>query len=172
MATGKSIVGKRLAGKLKRQFADLDELIELKEKRLIAEIFAKKGEPYFRKLEKEVLRQASGKGNFIYACGGGIVIDKDNLKIMKQTGTIICLTAKPEVILKRIGSTSHRPLLDVPDPKKQIELLLKMRAPYYACADKCVDTSKISVGEVVRKIEKLVGKPQRVKAKTKTKKKR
>ena len=158
MATGKSIVGKELAGKLKRQFADLDELIELKEKRLIAEIFAKNGEPYFRKLEKEMLEQASGEDNFIYACGGGIVIDKDNLKIMKQTGTIICLTAKPEVILKRLGSTSHRPLLDVPDPKKQIGLLLKLRAPFYSQADKTIDTSRLSLAQVINRILKIITK--------------
>ncbi len=158
MATGKSIVGKELAGKLKRQFADLDQLIELKEKRLIAEIFAKNGEPYFRKLEKETLCQASREDNFIYACGGGIVIDKDNIKIMKQTGTIICLTAKPEVILKRLGRTSHRPLLVVPDPKKQIRLLLKLRAPFYAQADKIIDTSRLSVAQVVNRILKIVTK--------------
>ena len=158
MATGKSIVGKELAGKLKRQFADLDELIELKEKRLIAEIFAKNGEPYFRKLEKEMLEQASGEDNFIYACGGGIVIDKDNIKIMRQTGTIICLTAKPEVILKRLGSTSHRPLLDVPDPKKQIGLLLKLRAPFYSQADKTIDTSRLSLAQVINRILKIITK--------------
>lgn len=167
MATGKSIVGKDLAGKLKRKFADLDELIELKEKRLIAEIFAKNGEPYFRKVEKEMLQQASGEDNFIYACGGGIVIDKDNIKIMKQTGTIICLTAKPEVILKRIGSTFHRPLLDVPDPKKQIDLLLKLRAPFYAQADKIIDTSRLSVAQVVGRILKIITKSKKSKVKSK-----
>ncbi len=154
MATGKSIVGKELAGKLKRQFADLDELIELKEKRQIADIFAKNGEPYFRQVEKEILRRASAEDNFIYACGGGLVIAKENIKIMKETGTIICLTASPEVILKRLGSTSHRPLLNVPNPKKQIELLLKLRQPFYVQADLTIDTSRLSVAQVVGRIIK------------------
>ncbi len=154
MATGKTIVGKELARKLNRQFADIDELIELKQKRAISDIFAKNGEPYFRKLEKEMLKQASQEDNFIYACGGGIVMDKANIKIMKQTGKIVCLTAKPEVIVKRTGATSHRPLLNVPDPKKQIELLLKMRAPFYALADKTIDTSNLSVAQVVDEILK------------------
>lgn len=156
MATGKTIIGKELAGKLKRQFADLDELIELKEKRRICDIFTKNGEPYFRKVEKEVLRQASKKDNFIYACGGGIVMDKDNIRIMKQTGKIVCLTAKLQVILKRLGETAHRPLLNVPEPKKQIEALLKMRAPFYALADKTIDTSKLSVTQVVSKISRII----------------
>jgi shikimate kinase len=158
MATGKSIIGKELARKLKRKFADLDELIELKEKLPIPEIFSKNGEPYFRKVEKEVLQQASAENNFIYACGGGIVMDRDNIKIMKQTGTVICLTAKPEIILKRVGDTSHRPLLNVPNPKEQVELLLKMRAPFYAQADKTIDTSGLSVAQVVAKISDLAGK--------------
>ncbi len=95
---------------------------------------------------------------FVAACGGGIVIDKENIKIMKDTGIIICLSATPEVILKRTSGYQHRPLLNVGDPKKQIELLLKLRAPYYAQADKIIDTSKIPVEKVVEKIIKLISK--------------
>jgi shikimate kinase len=74
--------------------------------------------------------------------------------MMKDTGIIICLTAKPEVILKRTKD-SHRPLLRVANPRKQIELLLKLRAPYYALSDKTIDTSMLSVKEVVDKIIKI-----------------
>ncbi len=156
MATGKTVIGKELARKLKRQFSDLDDLIELRQKRRICDIFAEKGEAYFRKVEKQVLRQASKEDDFIYACGGGIVMDKDNIRIMKQTGKVVCLTAKPQVILKRVGQTSHRPLLNVSDPQKQIEALLKMRAPFYALADKTIDTSELSVAQVVSRILKLI----------------
>jgi len=158
MATGKTAVGRELAKKKKWQFVDLDELIELKEKRTISNIFAQEGEPYFRRIEKQVLKEVSKEKKFIVACGGGIVIDKDNIKVMKDTGTIICLTATPSVVLKRILGYQHRPLLNVRDPKKQIELLLKLRVPYYAQADKTIDTSKISVKEVVEKILKLIRK--------------
>lgn len=152
MGTGKSAVGKELAKKMKWQFMDLDELIELKEKQPIADIFAKKGEPYFRKLEKKVLVEVSKENNFVIACGGGIVIDPDNIETMKKTGVIICLKAAPSVILKRTSGYGHRPLLNVKDPKKQTELLLKLRAPYYAKADKTVDTSNISAKEAAGKI--------------------
>jgi len=158
MGTGKTAVGKALTKKKKLQFVDLDELIELKEKRTVSDIFAKEGEPYFRRVEKQVLKKVSKEKNFVVACGGGIVLDKDNIKIMKETGIIICLTTKPEVILKRTSGYLHRPLLNVRDPKKQIELLLKLRAPYYAQADKTIDTSKISVKEVVEKIAKVTSK--------------
>lgn len=158
MGTGKSAVGRELAKRKKWQFLDLDELIELKEKRPISEIFARNGEPYFRRLEKRTLKEVSLQKKFVVACGGGIVLDADNIRIMKETGAMICLDATPEVILGRTSRYAHRPLLNVPDPKKQIDLMLKLRAPYYAQADRVIDTSGISVKEVADKIIKLVAK--------------
>lgn len=154
MGTGKTSVGKELARKAKRQFVDLDELIELKEKLAIRDIFTKKGEPYFRKIEKKALAEVSAEKNFIVACGGGIVMDKDNIEIMKKTGPIVCLTATPDVILKRTSGYMHRPLLNVKDSKKQIELLLKLRAPYYALADRTIDTSCLSIEQAAQSIVK------------------
>jgi shikimate kinase len=154
MGTGKTVVGRELAKRKKWQFVDLDELIELKEKRTICDIFAKSGEPYFRRIEHKVLKEVSREKKFVVACGGGIVINKYNIAIMKKTGILICLTAKPGVILKRISGQTHRPLLRVADQKKQIELLLKLRAPYYALSDKTIDTSDLTTKEAVCKILK------------------
>ena len=156
MGTGKSVVGRELAKKNKCQFIDLDELIELKEKKRICDIFTKDGEPYFRRIEKKVLKEVSREKKFIVACGGGIVIDKENIQLMKKTGLIICLTATPKVIFKRVSGYKHRPKLNLAQPKKQIEFLLKLRSSYYARADKTVNTSGISVKEVVHRISKLM----------------
>jgi len=158
MGTGKTAVGSELAKKNKWRFVDLDDLIEFKEKRSIADVFAKDGEPYFRRLESQVLKEVSKEKKFVVACGGGIVINPQNIKTMKKTGIIICLTATPEMILKRTSGYTHRPLLNVKDTKKQIELLLKLRAPYYAQADSTIDTSGICVKEVTGKILKLIAK--------------
>ncbi len=158
MGTGKTSVGKELAKKKKWHFVDLDELIESREKMVISDIFAKEGEPYFRRIEKRVLKEVAAEKKFVVACGGGIVIDQENIKTMKETGMIICLTANAEAILKRTSASTHRPLLNVADPKKQIELLLKLRSPFYTRADKTIDTSKISVEEVVERILKLISK--------------
>lgn len=155
MATGKTSVGQELAKKKKWLFVDLDNLIELKEKMPITDIFSKKGEAYFRKVETEVLKKVSREKNFVVACGGGIVIKPLNIKIMKEKGKIICLTALPDVILKRASGQAHRPLLNVKDPKKQIEHLLKLRFPYYAKADKTIDTTKLSIAEIADRIAKL-----------------
>jgi len=101
MGTGKTSVGKELAKKKKWRFLDLDELIQLREKRTIADIFTKEGEPYFRRTEKQVLKEVAKEKKFVVACGGGIVINPDNIKTMKETGIIICLSASPQVILER-----------------------------------------------------------------------
>lgn len=160
MGTGKTAVGKELARQKNWRFLDLDERIELRETTAITEIFAKKGEPYFRKAESKALKEVAKEKNFVVACGGGIVIDPDNIKTMKKTGLMICLTASAGVILKRIFGHTHRPLLNVADPKKQVELLLKLRAPYYAKAHKNIDTSKLSVKEVVNRILKIARSPR------------
>jgi len=155
MGTGKTSVGRLLAKKEGWNFIDLDELIELKEQRRISDIFAKEGEPYFRKLEKKFLKQVSTQKKFVAACGGGVVLDQDNIKLMKKTGVLICLGANCEEIFKRVSSSDHRPILNVAKPKERIELLLKLRAPYYAQADKTIDTSGLTIKEVAAKIAKL-----------------
>ena len=155
MGTGKTATGRELARKMKWQFVDLDDLIEFREKKSITDIFAQKGEPYFRKAEKEALKEIAKEKKFIVACGGGIVIDRENIKIMKETGLMVCLTAKPQVILKRTQGATHRPLLNVPNPEEKIALLLKMRAPFYALAHKTIDTSRLKAEEVAKKIYRL-----------------
>ncbi|MCX5697965.1 MAG: shikimate kinase [Candidatus Omnitrophica bacterium] len=156
MGTGKTAIGRELAKKKKWQFVDLDELIELREKKLVKDIFAKQGEAYFRRIEKQALKDMAKEKKFVVSCGGGIVLDKDNIDTMKKTGKIFCLKSTPEVILKRTSGLSHRPLLNVPNPKEKIEFLLKLRAPYYALADICIDTSKSSVTQVAEKISKAL----------------
>jgi len=152
MGTGKTSVGRQVATHTTRTFIDLDENIELQEKRSIADIFAKEGEPYFRRIEKELLQEVSREDDRVVACGGGIIIDKDNIATMKATGRIICLHARVDVILARTGPHTHRPLLRVENQKEQIEALLARRAHLYALADVTIDTSSLSVTQVAEKI--------------------
>lgn len=156
MGTGKSVVGKKLATKLNRDFVELDDMIELKEKRPIKDIFEKKGESYFRLVEKEVVKEASSRKNIVISAGGGAIIDEENFKNLKNSGTIICLKASPETILKRTDGLKTRPLLNVQDPKKKIEELLKKREPYYNKADFSIDTDNLSIGDIVLKIMSLL----------------
>ena len=152
MGTGKSSVGRHIARDRKMGFIDLDKLIEEEEEMSIPDIFQKKGEPYFRSLEKKFLRTVSQKDKQVISCGGGIVIDPENIKLMKQTGFIACLTASPEVILQRTSKFSHRPLLNVPDPRQKILALLAERQKLYDQASITVDTSEISIKEVSARV--------------------
>ncbi|MDD3987443.1 MAG: shikimate kinase [Candidatus Omnitrophica bacterium] len=157
MGTGKSAVGCELAKKKKWRFVDLDELIELREGRCIADIFSKKGEPYFRRLEKKILAEVAKENKFIVSCGGGVVTNEDNIRVMKETGFIVCLKATPAVILRRTKQMAGcRPLLNVNNPKERIGFLLKLRAPYYAKAHKSINTSRLSVAEVADEVIKLI----------------
>ena len=156
MGTGKSSAGKELARRLKYKFADLDELIELREKMSIPDIFAQKGEPYFRNAEKQVLKEVSGEKGFIVACGGGIVTSECNIRIMKESGTMVCLTSTVEAILERLKGCTHRPLMQVEDPRSQIENLLKIRQPFYARADISLDTTRLSVQDTACLLEEML----------------
>jgi len=156
MGTGKTTVGKILAKKLKKEFVEMDEEIEKREGKKIVDIFRLFGEPYFRKVEKEVLKEIASCFNLVVSCGGGVIVDEENLKILKKTGIIICLKATPSVIYERTKKTKERPLLNVSNPLKKIKELLARRAPFYAKADYFVDTSTLTPEEVSEEIIKIL----------------
>jgi len=156
MGTGKTAVGKRLAKKLGMKYISTDEEIEAKEKRPINDIFAKDGENYFRKIEKETVKKISAMQDVVIAAGGGAVLDEENMKNFRKNSIIICLNATAEEILKRTESFAHRPLLNVPDPLAKIKSLLESRAPYYAKADYTVDTTGKNRDKVVDEIVEIV----------------
>ena len=158
MGTGKTVVGRRLADKCNLKFVDLDDLIEEKEGVKIAQIFLDKGEPYFRGLEKEITKQAAKGQSLVIACGGGVVLDKENVDALKANGIMFYLKASPGIILERTKSYAHRPLLNVDNPKKKIEELLEFRQPYYNHADYTIDTSNLKIEEVVDKILEIAKK--------------
>ncbi|MFH1092643.1 MAG: shikimate kinase [Candidatus Omnitrophota bacterium] len=152
MGTGKSTIAALLAKELQAEYIDLDGKIEEKEGMDIVDIFSQKGELYFRKVEKDIVAKISRDEDKIIACGGGVVLDEENVETIKKNGFMICLEATPEVILKRTKNYKHRPLLNVADPKSKIDELLKKRKPYYAKADYTLDTSGLSTHEVVAQI--------------------
>ncbi|MGD9014668.1 MAG: shikimate kinase [Candidatus Omnitrophota bacterium] len=156
MGTGKTAVGNEVARRLNQQFIDLDSQIEERENRKISQIFNVDGEAYFRSLEKQALKEIAAEKNRVVSCGGGIILDEENIQIMKKTGRMICLTSRPEVILARTQGYRQRPLLNVENPAERIDELLKIRAPFYAQADYTIDTSDLSVLAVVDKVLEYV----------------
>jgi len=152
MAVGKSAVGRTLAKRLKRRFVDLDRVIEKSEGMKVREIFAQKGEDYFRQLEKLTLAQVLQEEGQIVATGGGVIMDPENLNLLREKTLLVCLTASTDVLLSRVGNGSKRPLLKGPNREERIEALLKARQSYYAQAHVTIDTSKLTMDQSVDQI--------------------
>ena len=113
MASGKSTFGKELAKDKGLPFLDLDECVESREGRSISEIFAKEGEEYFRKREREILHEICNEADeFVLATGGGTPCFFDNMDYMNQEGTTVFLNTSPLVIVDRLKrQRANRPLL-------------------------------------------------------------
>lgn len=152
MGTGKTTIATALANKLGLQYVSTDSMIEKREKRTINEIFTKSGEDYFRDVERDVVREASGLENAVVDAGGGVVLRDENMAALKSTGVVICLTADADIVMERTKKYKHRPLLNVEDPKLRIKNMLAKRAPFYAKVDHTVDTGKFTARQVVDKI--------------------
>jgi shikimate kinase len=152
MGTGKSIVAKLLSENLNKEFIETDEVIEEQEQMNIVDIFRIKGEPYFRKLESNLAFKLSGRQDLVVSCGGGLVCNSENLKLLKSSGIVCALGAKTKVIYDRIKGQSHRPLLNVADPMGEIERLLSRRLEFYNQAHHTIATDTLSPKEVVDKI--------------------
>jgi shikimate kinase len=153
MATGKSVVGRALARRLGRPFADADAEIEREAGMTIAEVFERFGEAEFRARERRWIERASRLDDAVIATGGGAVVDPQSRRAMHACGTLVCLSADVDTILRRLGSAANRPL--VADPARRearIRELLRDRAGAYADADLVVDTSSRSPDEVVETI--------------------
>ncbi len=152
MGAGKTTVGKALAEKTGMPVIDTDNKIEEDSGMEISDIFEKYGEPYFRELEKKAVSRVSMLKNHIIVTGGGVVLNKENIKNLRRNGIIIYLHATPEIIYDRIKHTTHRPLLRCPDPLSKIKELLSSRAPFYEDNDLTIDTSNLTIDEVVKEI--------------------
>ena len=156
MAVGKSAVGRQLARRLKRRFVDLDRIIEKSAGLKVKQIFRQKGEPYFRKLEKEALVQVLGRQGQVIATGGGVVTDEENVNLLREKTLLIRLTASTDVLLKRAENGAKRPLLQGTDRKERIKELLQQRERQYALAHSSIDTTDLTLDEVVDKIIALL----------------
>lgn len=144
MGAGKSYVGAKLAKLLVHfTYVDTDAIIEKKARMTIPEIFAKRGEEYFRKLETEVIKQVSSKHNQIISVGGGAFARPDNIRALKKNSLTFYLKAPASVLFDRVKNETHRPLLNQDFSIETIEALLNKRQKYYMQADFIIDTNNM-----------------------------
>ena len=157
MGAGKSVVAKELAKTLKKPAVSTDELIEKTEKATIAQIFEKKGEIYFRQLEREIVKKVAALDSVIIDCGGGVVLNPDNIRDLKNSATLIFIAATPGVIYERLKNQTNRPLLKGGDPQEKINELLALRQPLYKqAADYTVDGDRKTAAQVAQEIIQLI----------------
>jgi shikimate kinase len=152
MGTGKSAVAGLLGERLDCPVVEMDDLIEEREGMLISRIFKEKGEAYFRQRERELVKDLSREGGKIIATGGGVVLNPDNIRDFEKTGIVLCLTVRPEVILSRVKNETHRPLLEVENRLEKIKKLLAARRQFYDRIKDRIDTSDLSIEQVVDRI--------------------
>ena len=135
MGAGKSLLGKCLAKRLGLGYLDMDVLLEEVEGKTIQQIFAEKGESYFRDLEAKLLREMTQYSNMIVSTGGGIPCYNDNMEWMNDHGITIYLDVSPMELARRLMNESDkRPLLNGKTPeelKKFIHSKLQERSYYY-----------------------------------------
>jgi shikimate kinase len=157
--SGKTAVGKILANELGRDFLDTDVLIEERACCSIETLISTKGWDHFREIEKGLVEEISMRDGLVIATGGGVVMDEENVKNLKENAWIIWLNGRPGVLKDRMGkeqrSGKGRPSLTGADPLVEIEQVLSIRRPLYEQAgDLMVDTSNLSIRKTAALIMK------------------
>jgi 3-dehydroquinate synthase len=143
----------------------MDAEIEARAGKPIPRIFSEDGEATFREMEALLIRELSASprdkwtelaAGAVIATGGGALVNPDNLARMTQLGIVICLDADPDAILRRVGDSGDRPLLDVDDPYAEIERLQAARREAYLAIPWHVDTTGRAIHQVAARVMALV----------------
>lgn len=179
MGCGKSTIGRGLSQQQNLSFLDTDAWIEEKEGITISQIFAGKGEPYFRDLETECLKellkekkcrevttdfQKKEKGSlekemkgYVVSVGGGLPVREENRLLLQQLGQVIYLKAQADTIYERIKGDTTRPLLQTENPLQRIKEMMSVREEkYVAAAHKIIVVDGKSVEAIIEEIKNIM----------------
>jgi shikimate kinase len=132
MGAGKTTVGRILAERLGRPLVDTDQRIEASTGRTVRQIFADEGEPAFRALETQVLRESLAEAEpSVIAAAGGVVLDPENRRLLVESDArVVWLCADTALLVERVRNGAHRPLLD-DDPAAVLERMAETRSDLY-----------------------------------------
>lgn len=152
MGCGKTSVGKRLAKELNIPFIDLDNQIENMANMSITEIFANRGEAYFRQLELTEIKKTLNGAPLVLATGGGAFINEEIRALIKEKGISVWINADLNTLLERVSRRNTRPLLENGNKEEILKELIDKRYPIYEQADITVNTSLGSHEVVLHRI--------------------
>lgn len=155
MGCGKSTAAESLSLCLHLPHIEMDEQIVSEQGMPITEIFEKYGETAFRDMETDLLRRICNLEGAIVSCGGGVVLREENVVMMKASGMIVLLTARPETILERVKHSRKRPVLNGHMNVEYIaELMEKRRRFYENAADAVIATDDKKTKQICEEIER------------------
>lgn len=153
MAAGKTTVGRALARRLGWRFEDIDDLIERRERTTVADIFARRGEPYFRQVEREMLHLLVPMRHVVIATGGGTFVDADNRAVINRDGASVWLDVPLADIIARIPLDGRRPLAA---DRSALERLYITRVESYRLAHVRVAPGRLPLDAVIDRIAEAV----------------
>ena len=161
MGAGKSSVGRILTGRLGGCFVETDDMITAKEGLSIPEIFATRGEAYFRAAEEEALGLLARKRGDVIATGGGLPCREGRPAALRALGTVVWLSAGFDALYARALRGGDRPML-AGKSREEAEALYRAREPFYRQADLTVDTAGIGVDQVAARVLQVLRSRARV----------
>lgn len=150
--SGKTTVGKLVAGALDVPFRDSDDLIEERAGADIPAIFSREGEEGFRSHERVVIGELAGLRDVVVATGGGAVLDEENVAVMREAGRIVLLEAGVGELAARLDGTSSRPLLAGDLRVRLAATLAERRSRYREVADAIIDTTGKTPEEIAAEV--------------------
>jgi shikimate kinase len=160
MGAGKSTVGRLLARRLGRCFVETDAMITAREGRSIPEIFAERGEPYFRQLEAEALEALADKHGHVVATGGGFSCVPGAMDRLLELGTVVWLAADFDAVYARANRVGGRPML-AGRSVEEAAALYRARQDHYRRAHLALDTTRMTVDAVVGRIVRYLRERER-----------
>ncbi len=149
MGAGKSTLADALGGRLGWRVEDIDTLVERRERLTVAEIFARRGEPHFRAVERSVLTDLLPARHVVIATGGGTYADADNRSLINRDGISIWLDVSWKRVIERLPTDGRRPLAA---DRSGMERLFDARQPAYRQAHKRLDAERASTAELVERV--------------------
>jgi shikimate kinase len=153
MGAGKTTVARALGKRIGWRVEDVDEVIEARERRTVAAIFAQDGEPRFRQLERDVLRELLSMRDTIVATGGGTFVEPENRSAMLADGAVAWLDVSFDRLVERVPADGRRPLAA---DRVRMEQLYQRRQLAYSQAHLRIDAAR-PVDEIVERLLEWIG---------------